>query len=317
MEAAYVKAFNDALMLEERFLKQKAKIKWLRVDDSNSAYFHKVVKGRTNRSRIDAVVNMDGNQLVGDQVPMAFVDHYSSFLGQQGVHHALNSDNLFTTKIDSNVASYMVRAVTTQEVKEVIFSMGDDKSPRPDGYTAAFFKAAGDIISFDVTKAVQEFFINGTLLKEVNHTIIALIPKVASPSRINDCRPISLCNVIYKCISKIISNMIKDSLKNLVSPNQSPFVPGRRITDNILLTQEIMHNYHLDRGPPRCAFKVDIQNAYDTVDWNFLREILIGLAFTLEISLQGGRFQSCLREIRARAQDVKNKKKCIKIKKED
>ncbi|GJS13489.1 putative RNA-directed DNA polymerase, eukaryota, reverse transcriptase zinc-binding domain protein, partial [Tanacetum coccineum] len=144
----------------------------------------------------------------------------------------------------------MIPSVSNQEVKEAIFSMGNDKSPGPDGYTVAFFKEAWDVVSNDVTKAVKEFFTNGTLLKEVNHTIIALIPKIASPTRINDYRPISCCNVIYKCISKIIANRIKDSLKNLVSPNQSAFVSGRRISDNILLTQEIMHNYHLDRGPP-------------------------------------------------------------------
>ncbi|GJT91737.1 hypothetical protein Tco_1080582 [Tanacetum coccineum] len=239
-EVAYVKAFNDALLMEERFLKQKAKIEWLRVGDSNSAYFHK------------------------------------------GVHQTLNSDNLFCNKLDSNVASFMIRSMSNQEVKEAIFSMGNDKSPGPDGYTADFFKEAWDIVSNDVTKAVKEFFTNGTLLKEVNHTIIALIPKIASPTRINDYQPISCCNVIYKCISKIIANRIKDSLKTLVSPNQSAFVPGRRISDNILLTQEIMHNYHLDRGPPRCAFKVDSQKAYDTVDWAFLRKFYLVLDFTLE-----------------------------------
>ncbi|GJZ73239.1 hypothetical protein Tco_0637385 [Tanacetum coccineum] len=167
----------------------------------------------------------------------------------------------------------------TQEVKEAIFSMGNDKSPGPDGYTAAFFKEAWDIVSSDVTKAVQEFFINGKLLKELNHTIIALIPKVASPSRINDYRPISCCNVLFKCISKIIANRIKESLKVLVSLNQSAFVLERKISDNILLMQELMHNYHLDRGMPRCAFKVDIQKAYYTVDWGFLKEVLMAFGF--------------------------------------
>ncbi|GJU32427.1 RNA-directed DNA polymerase, eukaryota, reverse transcriptase zinc-binding domain protein [Tanacetum coccineum] len=249
-EACYVKAFNDALLMEEWFLQQKAKIDWLKAGDSNSAYFQKVVKGRISRSRIDAVSCSDGSQLEGDQVAAAFVAHYTSFLGQQGVLHLLDTNDLFMNKLDSNVALDMVKTVTPQEVKEAIFSMGNDKSSGPDGYTTTFFKEAWGIVSNDVTRVVQEFFTNGTLLKELNHIIIALIPKVASPSRINDYQPISCCNVMYKCISKILSNRLKDSLKDLVSPNQSAFVPGRRIYDNILLTQEIMHNYHLDRGPP-------------------------------------------------------------------
>ncbi|GJZ03830.1 putative RNA-directed DNA polymerase, eukaryota, reverse transcriptase zinc-binding domain protein [Tanacetum coccineum] len=156
--------------------------------------------------------------------------------------------------------------------------MGNDKSSGPDGYTAAFFKEAWDIVGQDVIKAVKEFFTNGKFLKELNHTIIALIPKVHTPTRVNDYRPISCCNVLFKCISKIIANRIKNSLKIIISPNQSAFVPGRSITDNILLTHEL-HNYHLDRGVPRCAFKVDIQKAYDSVDWNFLRAALTGFGF--------------------------------------
>ncbi|GJZ89586.1 hypothetical protein Tco_0661368 [Tanacetum coccineum] len=208
------------------------------------------LKGRISRSRIDAVTNLDGLLLEADHVSMAFFNHYPSFLGQQGVTSNLNTHNLFIKKLDSNVALDMITTVTTQEVKNATFSVDNDKSPGPDGYTAAFFKEAWDIVEKYVTNVVQEFFINGKLLKEVNQTIIALIPMVASPSRINNYRPISCCNVMFK-----------------------------RISDNILLTQEIMHNYHLDHGPFRCAFKFDIQKAYDTVDWGFLKDILMGFGF--------------------------------------
>ncbi|XP_071726887.1 uncharacterized protein [Rutidosis leptorrhynchoides] len=71
---------------------------------------------------------------------------------------------------------------------------------------------------------------------------------------------------------RIFSEWIKASLGEDVSINQSAFLPGRRIADNILLTQELMKNYHLNRGASRSAFKVDIQKAFDTVDWNFLEE---------------------------------------------
>ncbi|GJR76641.1 hypothetical protein Tco_0089006 [Tanacetum coccineum] len=278
-EAVYVRAFTDALIMEESFLKQKAKVEWLKVRDSNSAYFHKSVKGRTSRNRIDVVTDVGGDLITGDGVPAAFVSHYEAFLGQPGITTPFDSHDLFMARLDSDQALDMIKNVTAQEVKDAMFSMGNDKSPGPDGYTACFFKECWDIVAADVTCAIQEFFTNGNLLKEINHTIIALIPKVKSPSRINDYRPISCCNVLFKCITKIISNRIKESLKVLISPNQSAFVPGRRISDNILLTQELMHNYHLDRGSPRCAFKVDIQKAYDTVDWGFLKEVLLAFGF--------------------------------------
>ncbi|GJS62818.1 hypothetical protein Tco_0677382 [Tanacetum coccineum] len=278
-EAIYVQAFNDAVLMEERFLKQKAKVEWLKVGDSNTAYFYKAMKIRISRSRIDVVMDSNGTLFANDQVANAFVNHYTAFLGQPCPTGVFNLEGLFLNTLDDAAALNMVHPISAKEVKEALFSMGNDKSPSPDGFTAAFFKETWDIVASDVVKVVQEFFVNSKLLKELNHTIIALIPKVTSPARINDYRPISCCNVLFKCISKIISNHIKGSLNDLVSPNQSAFVPGRRITDNILLTQELMHNYHLDRGSPRCAFKVDIQKAYDTIDWGFLKMILGAFGF--------------------------------------
>ncbi|GKC29501.1 hypothetical protein Tco_1036795 [Tanacetum coccineum] len=240
-EAAYLKAYHDALIMEERMLVQKAKVDWLKLGDANTAYFHKVGNLASHPSFIQ----------------MAFL-----------------SNQLSSLAIDS-----MIRKVTNKEIQDAMLSLGDNKASGPDRYTAAFFKEAWDTILVDVCKAIKEFFTNGVLLKELNHTIISLIPKVVTPLRINDFWPISCCNVLFKCISKIISNRMKESLSELVSLNQSAFVPERRILDNILLTQELMHNYYLDRGPARCAFKVDIQKAYNTVDWNFLHETLIGFGF--------------------------------------
>ncbi|GKA96079.1 sugar transport protein 13 [Tanacetum coccineum] len=136
-----------------------------------------------------------------------------------------------------------------------------------------------DVVGAEVCDAVRDFFLNGQILKEINHTFIALIPKIPTPLRLNDYRPISCCSVIYKCISKILTNRIIKGVMEVVSKNQSAFIPRRNISDNILITQELMHNYHRKRGPPRCAFKVDIQKAYDMVDWRFLENILEGFGF--------------------------------------
>ncbi|GJU96907.1 RNA-directed DNA polymerase, eukaryota, reverse transcriptase zinc-binding domain protein [Tanacetum coccineum] len=161
-QVVYVKAYNDALLMEERFLKQKAKIDWLRVEDSNSAYFHKEVKGHVHQNRIDTVMNADGLVVTGDQVPLAFEAHFSSFLGQQGVNQALNFDNLFINTLDSHVASYMICAVSTHEVKEAVFEMGGD----PDKLKLInlcfaddlFLFAHGDVDSAEVIMACLDEF---------------------------------------------------------------------------------------------------------------------------------------------------------------
>ncbi|GJV38923.1 sodium/hydrogen exchanger 6 [Tanacetum coccineum] len=252
--AHYLMAFKESSLDEESFLRQKSKIEWLNAGDSNTAYFHKIVKSKCARNRIEMVRDSSNVLHEGNTVASAFVSHYEQFLGIEGT----------TTPLDDHGA---------------LFSMGDDKAPGPDVFTAAFFKKSWDIVGGEITIAIRDFFTNGKLLKELNHTIISLISKVSTPSKINDYRPISCCNVLFKYISKIIANRIKWYLRDLVRINQSAFIPGRQISDNILLTQELMRNYHQKRGPPICAFKVDIQKAYDTVEWGFLRSILVGFGF--------------------------------------
>nr|GEU39736.1 hypothetical protein [Tanacetum cinerariifolium] len=263
---------------EERYLKQKAKVDWLEAGDTNSAYFHKTIKCRNQRSRIDSILCTDNVEVSGSLVPDVFVSHYEQFLGSSTDCNILNEEGLFSNKVQADIASNMVRDVTNDEIKAAMFDIGDDRAPGPDGYTSVFFKKGWNIVGDDICNAVCEFFSNGFLLKEINHTFLALIPKVSTPLRVNDYRPISCCNVIYKCISKIITNRIMEGIMEVVSDNQS-FIPGRRISDNILITQELMHNYHRNRGSPRCAFKIDIQKAYDTVDWKFLENILIKFGF--------------------------------------
>lgn len=85
-----------------------------------------------------------------------------------------------------------------------------------------------------------------------------------------DYRPISCCNTIYKIISKLQASRITSVLPAIIGLSQSAFVAGHRIGGNILLVQELFKNYHRAHGPPRCAIKVDILKAYDSLDWNFL-----------------------------------------------
>ncbi|GKA95548.1 putative reverse transcriptase domain, reverse transcriptase zinc-binding domain protein [Tanacetum coccineum] len=128
-------------------LKQKAKIDWLKLGDSNTAYFHKVVKSYASRNRIDSVTSASGTCANGDQVSMAFIDHYMDFLSQQRDTHPFNPNDLFCNKLSDNVDNHMIHTVSSQEIRDAIFFMGNDKSPGPDGYTTAFFKEAWDIIA--------------------------------------------------------------------------------------------------------------------------------------------------------------------------
>nr|GEX79797.1 hypothetical protein [Tanacetum cinerariifolium] len=123
---------------------------------------------------------------------------------------------------DSNMA-YFHRMDTSKCMRNRI-DMGMIKPMGQMVLLLAFFKKAWDTVGRDVTCAIKEFFANGKLLKELNHTIVSLIPKVSTPAKINDYRPISCCNVLYKCISKIIANQIKVDLGDLEFKNVSGLV---------------------------------------------------------------------------------------------
>jgi hypothetical protein len=121
----------------------------------------------------------------------------------------------------------------------------------------------------------------GNIPEGWNETVVVLIPKVQNPESMKDLRPISLCNVVYKLISKVLANRLKVTLDDLISPNQSAFVPGRLITDNTILAYEMTHFMKRKRRGKECymAVKLDMSKAYDRVEWAFLEGVMRKLGF--------------------------------------
>ena len=199
--------------------------------------------------------------------------HDDVYEGKSRVNH------LVKVRLNDSQSAAMGGAVTEDEIKEVFWSLKGNKAPGPDGYNVSFFKDAWGVVGKDVVLAIKSFFSSGELLKQTNSTTIALVPKLPNPDCVGDYRPISCCNTIYKCISKILANRIKRVLPDLIDPVQSVFVPGRRIADNIFLSQEVLRGYHRVSKDPRCAMKIDIMKAYDNVRWEFLFDILEAMGF--------------------------------------
>jgi hypothetical protein len=128
-----------------------------------------------------------------------------------------------------------------------------------------------------VSSAIIHFFNSGSLDDSINKTYIALIPKKTSLEHVTDFRPISLCNVIYKLISKVLANRLKTILPHIISGSQSTFIPGRLIYDNILPAYETMHSMQTCMWSKIgiMGFKLDMHKAYDRVEWNFLEAAMI------------------------------------------
>ncbi|GJT76141.1 RNA-directed DNA polymerase, eukaryota, reverse transcriptase zinc-binding domain protein [Tanacetum coccineum] len=249
--AEYVDSMKDG----EKLLFQKSKVKWLSLGDRNNAYFHKVLKSRGHKSRINQINDENGNCFYGKEVAEQFVKHFQGFLGKVVQVKELDSiDYLFKTKLSSEDALFMISEISDEEIKNAMFFIDSNKVPGPDGFSSLFFKKARSIVGKDVCRAVKDFFDNGKIMREINSTIISLVPKILTPNKVTVFRPIASCNVLYKCISKIITERMKIGLRKIVG-------------------------YERKDGPSRVAMKIDIQKAYDTVNWQFLEVILKGFGF--------------------------------------
>ncbi|CAN1192276.1 LINE-1 retrotransposable element ORF2 protein [Linum perenne] len=170
--------------------------------------------------------------------------------------------------------SELCRPLTFDEVRKVFTNMASDKALGPNGFSVEFYKHAWGTVGSDIFHAFSDFWAGGDLPEVINSTIITLVPKVPNADSMKAFRPISCCNVLYKGLSKILANWLSSVLPFRISDNQTAFVKGRRIGDNVLMAHELVKGYHLKGIIPRCAVKIDLMKAFDSVDWSFLLKVM-------------------------------------------
>lgn len=173
---------------------------------------------------------------------------------------------------------------TAVEIKEAMFSMGSDKSPRDDGFNPKFYQRFWAIVGNVVTKECLQWLKDFAFLMGVNHANIVLIPKKEEPLTMKGLHLIVLCQFVYKIVVKVLANRLKVVLPCIILETQSSLLPGRLITDNIIIVNEIAHWL---KGKRRivegfAALKIDIAKAYDRLEWRYLEAVMASLGFCLE-----------------------------------
>lgn len=266
---------------EYLILSQQVKNNFLVQADRGSKFFHDLIKATRKRRFIASIKGPDG-QFTKSQHDMGsqFENYFVKLMGSR-IDTTAPSQSICDRgpKLDPSCFEGLLAPVTKQDVWEVINAMDNNKSPGPDGFNAKFFKSAWYIIGDDVFEAISEFFASGKLLKQINHSLIALIPKCEGADDVSQFRPIACCNTLYKIISKILANRIAHVIDSLIDSSQAAFVKNRSMIENIFLVQELVRKYARKRSSPRCMLKIDLHKAYDSISWDFLEWMIQSLGF--------------------------------------
>ncbi|XP_062020783.1 uncharacterized protein LOC133737191 [Rosa rugosa] len=275
----------DALLEEENsYWRQRSKVTWLAEGDRNTKYFHRKASNRRAKNRLQGLFDHNGSWQESTEGIESVVLHYFSKMFTAGVvdyGHMKSVIELLQPRVTASMNAELCAPYTAVEIKDALFQMYPTKAPGPDGMPPLFFQKYWDVVGSDVVVAVQNFLHSGQILGEVNFTHICLIPKVKDPQSVSDLRPIALCNFVYKICSKAIANRLKKFLSQIISPFQSAFIPGRLITDNILVANEVSHFIHNCYSSSDGVFslKLDMSKAYDRMEWCFLESVLLRLGF--------------------------------------
>lgn len=238
------KELEKLLTQEKIHWQQRSRKQWLEVGDRNTSYFHHCTKARRSRNHIDKLVDDNEATLASmEDICNCIIEFYDNLFKTTNPSWSLIDQALRFVEplVDNDMNRYLDQDFSIEEIKRAAFDQNPHKAPGPDGFTASFYHHAWDTIEVDILKAAASILNQGESLNSWNETVVYLIPKNRKPEKIKDFRPISLCNVSYKIVARAITNRLRSVLDKIIDPCQSAFVPGRLITDNILIGFEVMH----------------------------------------------------------------------------
>ncbi|XP_077242063.1 uncharacterized protein LOC143882467 [Tasmannia lanceolata] len=229
--------------MEEKFYRQKSRMNWLNLGDSNSSYFHSAVKARTNQNSIQGTTTYGGDISTDPgEIAKTMSSYFQDLLNRSDNSSSRDPDLIPDPirKLSSTVASLLTKDFSSEEIWQVIKDSDGNKAPGPNGYNGDFFKSFWYLIGSEITVAIQSFFLKGKILPKLNTTFISLIPKHPDACSPENYRPISLCNFLYKVITKLLANRLKPIMNQLISPFQSSF-----ISDEVMI--------YADPNPPNAS----------------------------------------------------------------
>ncbi|CAM8957099.1 unnamed protein product [Rhodiola kirilowii] len=274
------------LAREETLWMQRSRTLWMDKGDRNTRFFHAHASHRKQKNWISKLKDSQGALHEDEEKMMEIVSAYFNSLFQSSI--AQNEERIdaelreLIPSITAGMNEELLKDISEEEIKRALFSLGPLKAPGIDGFPAIFYQKFWEKLKSSIIREVTLFWSEGVLDGEINRTLITLIPKKKDAERMEDWRPISLCTVAVKIITKILAMRLQPILGQVISPFQSAFIKGRIISDNFVVAHEISHFLKSRRDDKTfyASIKVDMSKAYDRVEWLFLEKLLLKLGFT-------------------------------------
>ena len=167
----------------------------------------------------------------------------------------------------------LMRPMTQEEVDQATKSMPLGKAPGPDGFTTDFFHHCWDLVRKEAWEVVKETRTSGQVLLSLNVTFLTLIRKEEMDTNLKQFRPISLCNAIYKIITKVVANGLKPIMTFIISKEQARYMEGSQIMYTIILSHEVIHSLNSTKAPS-ILIKLYLSKYFDKASWKYLQAIL-------------------------------------------
>ena len=275
------KEISKLLVREEQMWNQRSRSLWLQ-GDNNTRYFHSRASHRFRRNRTDSLEDANGEKCSDeDGVANILIDYYQQLFTSSNPSMIEAMVDQIPCSINDEMDGELLADFTREEVVVALKQMDPLKAPGSDGLPPLFFQHYWHSVGEDVTEAMLSCLSTGVISPSINHIFITLILKAKSPTKVYKFRPISLCYIIYKLVSKVVANKMKGLLSHIISDYQSAFQSDKAISDNILVAFKTLHHMKNQKAKKGgfMALKLDLSKVYDRVEWRFLELTMRKMGF--------------------------------------